>query len=103
MARVNDRPPHPRADRVRRELADNISTWRRMLGLTQDQLAQRAGISRTAYIRVEAGEPGVTTDALLRVLAALRLGDAIVEATDPMSTDLGRARADQALPQRVRR
>ena len=103
MARVPERPANVRADRARASVAEDLGTWRRLLGLTQDQVAQRAGISRKTCIRVEAGEPGVTTDALFRVLTVLRLADAVEAATDPLSTDLGRARADQALPRKVRR
>lgn len=40
---------------------------------------------------------------LLGVLRALGQLDALGKALDPYETDFGRARADQALPQRVRR
>lgn len=103
MAKRDVRPPNARADRNRRDLADRISTWRKLMGLTQDQLAQRAGVSRGAYARLEKGDPGVTLDVLMRVLTVTRLADDVIEALDPMRTDLGRARADQQLPQRVRR
>lgn len=97
------RPPHPQADRARRQLAEHVGAWRRILGLTQEQAAQRAGISRSAYVRVESGEPGVTLDAVMRVLAVLRVVDGVVAAADPFTTDLGRARADHALRRRVTR
>jgi hypothetical protein len=40
--------------------------------------------------------------AFLSVARALGVLDAVVTALDPYETDLGRARADEALPKRVR-
>jgi len=99
----SSRPVAPRADRKRREFAEAIAHWRRLLRLTQEQVAQRAGVSRSAYVRLERGEPGVSLDVVMRVLTIMRLADSVVEALDPLNTDLGRARAGQDLPRRVRR
>jgi hypothetical protein len=41
-------------------------------------------------------------EAFLGVARALGILEAIVTATDPYETDLGRARADEVLPKRVR-
>lgn len=98
----DERPAAPRADRNRREFAESIARWRKLLRLTQDQTAQQAGISRNAYARLERGEPGVSLDVVMRVLTIMRLADPLIEALDPLNTDLGRVRAGEALPQRVR-
>jgi hypothetical protein len=42
-------------------------------------------------------------ESFLNVLRALGQLDRVVTVLDPYETELGRARADQALPQRVRR
>lgn len=65
-------------------------------------VAERAGISRGTLRRLENGETSVGFDVLLNVSRALGVLDRVVEAFDPYETDLGRARADEALPQRVR-
>jgi transcriptional regulator with XRE-family HTH domain len=79
-----------------------LVTWRKLLGLTAEQVSERAGISRSTLRRLEQGDPGVSMQAFLGVARGLGVLDAIVLATDPYETDLGRARADQQLPQRVR-
>jgi transcriptional regulator with XRE-family HTH domain len=85
------------------EIGQQLTTWRKLLGLTAEQVADRAGIARGTVQRLEHGDLGVGLGAVLSVASGLGLVDAIVTATDPYETALGRARADQALPQRVRR
>jgi transcriptional regulator with XRE-family HTH domain len=86
-----------------KDIGQQLVTWRKLLGLTAEQVADRAGIARGTLGRLEHGDLGVGLGAVLSVAAGLGLLDGIVNATDPYETDLGRARADQALPQRVRR
>ena len=81
---------------------ERITHWRRLLGLTQQQVADRAGISRGALVRVEAGDPGPTVDTFFRVLNALHIAEQVTNALDPMQTAMGVARAEDTLPQRVR-
>lgn len=97
------RPLPVRVRRGATEIGEHLVTWRKLQGLTAEQLADRAGISRTTLRRIEHGDPGVGVDAFLRVVRALGQLDRMVDALDPYETDLGRARADQVLPQRVRR
>jgi len=84
------------------EIGAQLAAWRKLLGLTAAQVAARAGIARGTLRRVEHGEAGVSVAALLSTAQALGRLDAIVQATDPYETDLGRAQADRILPQRVR-
>lgn len=88
--------------RATRDLAEHFGAWRRLRGLTERQVADRAGVSR-ATIQRFARDPGsVSLENVLRIARALGLLDAIVRATDPLSTDVGRLRAEERLPQRVR-
>lgn len=80
----------------------HLSAWRKLQSLTAEQVAERAGISRGTLRRLENGETSVGIDVLLNVARVLGQLDRVVEAFDPYETDLGRARADQALPKRVR-
>jgi len=84
-------------------MGENLVAWRKLLRLTAAQVADRAGIARGTLARLEHGDPGVNVAALLSVANALGQLDRLVDATDPYLTDFGRARAEQALPQRVRR
>ncbi|WP_197683454.1 helix-turn-helix domain-containing protein [Jiangella alkaliphila] len=79
-----------------------LVAWRKLQGLTAAQLSERAGIARGTLRRIETGDPGVSLEAFLGVARALGILEAIVTATDPYETDLGRARADEVLPKRVR-
>jgi transcriptional regulator with XRE-family HTH domain len=84
-----------------RRMGEQLATWRRLSQLTAAQVADRAGISRHTVMRLENGE-GASMENLLRVARALGVLDSLVAALDPYSTDFGRLRSQEALPQRVR-
>lgn len=97
----NERTPIP----VRRSIgaiAEHLTSWRKLRGLTQAQVAERAGVSRSTVQKLERGDGGVSVESLIRVLRALGLGDAVPGALDPLSTDVGRMRSEERLPERVR-
>jgi transcriptional regulator with XRE-family HTH domain len=97
------RPPLPvRVQRGASQLGEQVSTWRKLQGLTAEQLAERAGINRGTLRRLEQGDPRVGLDVFLGVAHALGQLDRVVAALDPYETDLGRARADWHLAKRVR-
>lgn len=85
-----------------KQIGEQLSAWRRLLGLPAEVVSERAGISRSTLSRLENGDPGVSMATFLSVTRALGVLDLVVKATDPYETDLGRARADQKLPKRVR-
>lgn len=92
----------PPIRRALAHVADDLVRWRKLRGLTQAQLADRAGISRDTLARLESGEGGTSLENLLRILRGLGILDNLPKALDPYETDLGRLRADERLPQRVR-
>jgi transcriptional regulator with XRE-family HTH domain len=85
-----------------RQISEDLGAWRKLRGLTQAQLADRAGVGRETIGRLESGDGGVSTENLLRIVRALGILDELVRALDPYETDVGRLRSDQQLPQRVR-
>ncbi|NEG69470.1 helix-turn-helix domain-containing protein [Bifidobacterium choloepi] len=90
--------------KVRRDLrliGERFQQQRKLLNLTIADVAQRAGVSPTTVANVEQGK-SVRTDSLLSIARILQLADPLVAAVDPYTTDLGRIRANQILPQRVR-
>jgi transcriptional regulator with XRE-family HTH domain len=99
------RPKSPSPVAVRRALRDaseSVRAWRKLRGLTQAQVADRAGVARETVIRLERGDGGVSVENLFRVLRALGILDGVPRALDPYESDVGRLRADEQLPQRVR-
>ncbi|APE33973.1 transcriptional regulator [Nocardia mangyaensis] len=96
------RPTSPVVMRSAKQLGEYLANWRKLQGLTAEQVAQRANITRTTLRSVENGGLGVTMETYLSVLHALGILRDAVNAIDPYESDLGRARADQILPKRVR-
>ena len=85
-----------------REIGDDFAGWRKVLGLTAQQVAERADITRDTLRKLENGDPTVSFHVVLRVARALGVLDTLTEALDPLRTDLGRARAGLLNRKRVR-
>lgn len=96
------RPMRFRTQQAATDLGGHLTAWRKLRGLTAQQVAERAGVTRQTIGRLEHGDPSVGLDIFLDVCRALGVLDEVVAATDPYETPFGRARADQTLPQRVR-
>ncbi len=92
----------PQIRRALHGVAEATATWRKLRGLTQAQLADRSGVSRGTVARLEKGDGGVSLENTFRVLRALGILDSLPKALDPHRSDVGRMRADERLPQRVR-
>lgn len=80
----------------------DLATWRKLRALTVAEVADRAGVTPLTVTRLENGR-GATLDTLLRVARALGVLELLTGSTNPYDSDVGRLRADEALPQRVRR
>ena len=100
-ARSSSPPPLP-VRRALRDIGGHLQAWRKLRGLTQNQLADRAGVDRKSLMRVERGDGGVSFEIVLRVLHGLGVLDSVPATVDPFGTDVGRLRADEQLPRRVR-
>lgn len=94
-------PPLP-VRRALRDLGTDIETWRKLRGLTQAQLGDRAGVTRQTVARLERGDGAVSFEILLRILSPLGVLSNLTQALDPYESDVGRLRSDENLPQRVR-
>lgn len=92
----------PAVKRAMRGVAEDVTTWRKLRGLTQSQLADRAGIGRATLARFEQGEGGIGLESLLRILRALGILEKLGKALDPYESDVGRLRSGEELPRRVR-
>jgi len=72
-----------------RELSHALRIRRRECGLTQQALADAAGIPRRTYQRLEGGHPGARVDALILALRALGLSIGLVPRRRPTLDELG--------------
>lgn len=73
-----------------------------VLGLTAQQVAERAGITRVTLRKIESGNPTVSFNNVAQVLRALGVLDQVVSAIDPLNSDIGRLRADKLVKKRAR-
>jgi transcriptional regulator with XRE-family HTH domain len=83
-------------------LGQHVAAWRKLQRVTAAQLADRAGITRDTLRSIEQGRGTASSENLLRVLRSLGVMEAVVAGADPYTTDVGRLRIDEQLPQRVR-
>ena len=91
----------PPVARVQRAIAQNLDLARRQQRITLALLAERAGLSMpTVGKLLRRGEGSVEN--FLRVARILGLLKPVQEATDPLNTPVGRLRADEDTPIRIR-
>lgn len=92
--------------RVRRslvELGRGINIARRRRKLTAEMMAERLGVTRQTYRRVEQGEPTVAIGTYLMAMFVLGLEWSSLErSADPQADDTGTALGIAALPKKVR-
>ncbi|GAA4816409.1 helix-turn-helix domain-containing protein [Tomitella cavernea] len=91
-----------RIDRELTELGEHVRGWRMVLGLTAQQVAERAGITRDTLRKIESGNAGVGFGNVAQVLRALGVLGQVVEAVDPLGSDIGRLRAGNLAKKRAR-
>ena len=95
------RTPIPVA-RAMRSVAGNLDLARRQQRITVELLAERANLSIPTVRRL-LNEGAGTFENFLRVARIVGMLEGVVSATDPLRTPVGRARAEQDVPKRVRR
>lgn len=82
-------------------MGGHFRTWRKLRGLTEVALADRAGVSRDTVRSLEMGG-NTSVENMLKIARALGVLDQLPAALDPLSSDVGRLRAEEHLPIRVR-
>lgn len=91
-----------RDERVLHGLGDNLRRWRKLRGLTAEMVADRSGITAKTLRGIETGTGAARLENVIAVMRVLGVGDQLLDVTEPLNTDVGRARAGQSLPERVR-
>jgi DNA-binding XRE family transcriptional regulator len=84
------------------KLGGDLATARRKRGLTAAMVAERVGVSKSTYLRVEKGDPSVMLGTYAMALFVLGFGDALRDVIDPSRDDTGLILDEQRLPKRVR-
>lgn len=88
--------------RATRAIAANLDLARRQQRITVDLLAERANLS-VPTVRKMLNEGKGSFESFLRIARLLGFLEGVVRATDPLNTPLGRIRAEEDVPKRVRR
>ena len=92
------RTPIP-VSRAMRQISVNLDLARRQQRIPVALLAERAGLSMvTKMLRTGNG----SFENFLRIARLLGLLDGVQQATDPLNTDIGKLRADEDTPKRIR-
>lgn len=91
--------------KVKRSLAKfgaDLAIARRKRGLTVSMMAERLGVAKNTYLRVEKGDPTVTLGIYAMALFVLGFGDPLGELVDPSKDSQGLLLDSEKLPRRVR-
>jgi len=87
--------------RAVRQIGHELRVARRRRRLTQQQVAERAGLSRETVLKAEAGHPGLALSAFLEILAVFD-PDMMRSVVQGVEDDpIGQALERQRLPARV--
>ena len=88
--------------RALRKLGADVALARRKRKLTVGMMAERIGVAKPTYLKVEKGDPRVGVAIYAMTLFVLGLGDAIGDLADPRADDHGLLMDFTRLPKRVR-
>lgn len=93
----------PKARRALRKFGADIVVARKKRGLTTLMMAERVGVAKSTYLKVEKGDPTVSLGIYAMALFVLGFGEIFGELLDPSKDDQGHLLDAERLPQRVRR
>jgi transcriptional regulator with XRE-family HTH domain len=84
------------------KLAADIKVARIKRRITMELIAERAGISRLTYMRIEKANPAVSIGAIANVLFVLGIIDRLRDLIDQSTDQVGLSLENDKLPKRVR-
>ena len=88
--------------RALRKLGRDLSLARRKRRLTIEMMAERTGVAKATYSRVEKGDPSVGMGVYAMVVFVLGFGEHLFEITDPRRDEQGLLLEEEYIPKRVR-
>jgi transcriptional regulator with XRE-family HTH domain len=80
----------------------DLARARRKRRLTAAMVAERIGVAKSTYARMEKGDPAVAMGAYAMALFVLGFGDALGDLVDVRKDEHGLILDEERLPQRVR-
>jgi transcriptional regulator with XRE-family HTH domain len=80
----------------------DLAVARRKRRLTAGMMAERTGLAKSTYARLEKGDPAVAMGAYAMALFVLGFGEALGNLTDARQDDVGLLLDEERLPKRVR-
>ncbi|MDB6066913.1 MAG: family transcriptional regulator, partial [Pedosphaera sp.] len=80
----------------------DLAVARRKRHLTVGMMAERTGLAKSTYARVEKGDPAVGMGAYAMALFVLGFGEALGNLADARSDEAGLLLDEERLPKRVR-
>jgi DNA-binding XRE family transcriptional regulator len=80
----------------------DLAVARRKRRLTVGMMAERTGLAKSTYARIEKGDPAVALGAYAMALFVLGFGDALCNLADARRDDEGLLMDEERLPKRVR-
>jgi DNA-binding XRE family transcriptional regulator len=92
----------PKVRRSLTKFGGDISLARRKRHLTTAMMAERLGVAKSTYLRVEKGDPTVSMGVYAMALFVLGFGDAFGDLVDASRDDQGLLLDAQRVPKRVR-
>jgi DNA-binding XRE family transcriptional regulator len=84
------------------ELGADIATARRKRALTVSMMAERIGVHKNTYLKIEKGDPTVAFGIYAMALFVLGLSSGLTNLADPSKDDTGLLLDADRLPKRVR-
>ncbi len=92
----------PKVKRALGKMGADIALARKRRSLTTAMMAERLGIAKSTYLKIEKGDPTVSMGAYAMTFFALGFDAALAEILDAKRDDQGLLLDAERLPQRVR-
>lgn len=92
----------PSVNLALRKVGQDIEVGRKRRRWTEDSMAERIGVTRKTYAKIEKGDPTVSWGAVAMALFALQMTDRLRGLADSQADEVGLFAEVEQLPKRVR-
>ncbi len=92
----------PKVKRTLSKLGADIALARKKRSLTTIMMAERLGVAKSTYLKIEKGDPTVAMGAYAMTFFVLGFDEALGDIVDPRRDDQGLLLDAERLPKRVR-
>ncbi len=92
----------PKVKRALGKLGANVALARKKRSLTMTMMAERLGVAKSTYFKIEKGDPTVAMGAYAMTFFVLGFDEALNEIVDPKRDDQGLLLDAERLPKRIR-